>query len=130
MFICSSTVLMWRSQARTLFLTYQGASAIVCSARFCTLSTLMTFESEAVAHICMQYVNERTTIDLYSNILLLRLSSLVPLSIQFSFRSLARHVAVILVLCCLHVRRLSKIKPKYWARADCGMTVNPYKGLI
>jgi len=45
----------------------------------------MTFKSEAIPHIWMQYVIEGTTIDLYSNILLLMLSLLVPLSIQFSF---------------------------------------------
>jgi len=61
----------------------------------------------------MQYVIKGTTIDLYSNILWLRVSLLIPLSTQFSFQSLVRHVDVTFVMYCLHVSRLSNIKPKH-----------------
>jgi len=79
---CLSALAPWGCEDRKLLYVPRRIRNRI---RFCTLWTLMIFESEAVPHICMQYVNEGTTIDLYSNILLLRLSSLVPLSIQFSF---------------------------------------------
>jgi len=114
----------WRSIVRASFLMYQGASAIISSARFGTLWTFMTIESETMPHSWIQYVIEGTTIALNSKSLLPRLSLLVGLSNQLSFLSLALHVAAILVVCCFQVSRLSRIKPKHCAWGDCGMVIS------
>jgi len=103
---------------------YHGASAIIRSARFWTLWTFITFESEAMPHSWVQYVIKGTTITLNSKTLLPRLSLLVGLSNQLSFLSLALHVAAISVVCCFQVSRLSRIKPKYCAWGDCGMVIS------
>jgi len=103
---------------------YHGASAIIRSARFWTLWTFNTFESEAMPHSWVQYVIKGTTITLNSKTLLPRLSLLVGLSNQLSFLSLALHVAAISVVCCFQVSRLSRIKPKYCAWGDCGMVMS------
>jgi len=43
---------------------------------------------------------------------------------SFMFRGLALHVDVTFVMCSLHVSRLPKFKPKYWAWKDYGIAVS------
>jgi len=63
-FICSLTEGTLRSVVRASFLMYHGASAIIRSARFWTLLTFITFESEAMPHSWMHFCDENVLYDL------------------------------------------------------------------